>query len=95
MKKKRKTKPRIYVELTAVWGNDDVDSTIKVSRRRWQQIQDGAEYSHSVCYCYEGERYSAYWHFAEGKVSIGSDDGMECVVDAPVNELLVYINTPD
>ena len=32
------TLARKYVQLTVVWGNGDVDSTIKVSRRRWEAI---------------------------------------------------------
>ena len=36
---KKKATPRIYIELTALWGNDDVDSTIRISRRRWKNIQ--------------------------------------------------------
>lgn len=41
-------KPTSHVELTAVWGNDDADSTIKVSQRRWKQIQEGAEFEASA-----------------------------------------------
>jgi hypothetical protein len=78
--KKKATKPRIYVELTAVWGNDDADSAIKVSRRRWKQIQDGAEYETSTWSWYEGKRYAVSWHFSGGEVSVCGEDGMECVV---------------
>lgn len=88
MKKKAK-KPKIYIELTAVWGNDDADSTIKVSRRRWQQIQDGAEYETSAWSWYEGRRYSVGWHFIDGEVSVCGEDGMQCVVGLPVSELLI------
>jgi hypothetical protein len=87
--KKKATKPRIYVELTAVWGNDDADSAIKVSRRRWKQIQDGAEYETSTWSWYEGKRYSVSWHFSGGEVSVCGEDGMECVVGMPVAELIV------
>ena len=53
---KKKATPRIYIELTAVWGNDDVDSTIRISRRRWKNIQEGAEYDTSATSYYEGLR---------------------------------------
>jgi hypothetical protein len=88
---KKATTPRVYVQLTAVWGNDDADSTIKVSRRRWKDIQNGAEYDTFGWSWYEGERSLVSWHFADGKVSIDGDDGMECVVDDPVSELIVRI----
>ena len=87
--KKKATKPRIYVELTAVWGNDDADSTIKVSRRRWKHIQSGAEYETSTWSWYEGKRQSVSWRFAGGEVSVYGEDGMECVVGMPVAELIV------
>lgn len=90
--KKKATKARIYVELTAVWGNDDADSTIKVSRRRWKQIQDGAEYETSTWSWYEGKRYSVSWHFSGGEVSVYGEDGMECVVGLPAAELIVRLS---
>ena len=37
--KKKPTKPKIYVELTAAWGNDDADSTINASRRLWKKFK--------------------------------------------------------
>jgi hypothetical protein len=68
--KKKATKPRIYIELIAEWGNADVESTIKVSRHRWEQIHNGAEYFTSAWAWYEGKMYSANWHFSEGEVSV-------------------------
>lgn len=92
--RKKVTKPRIYVELTAVWGNDDAGSTIKVSRRRWEQIQDGAEYCTSAWSWYEGRRSSVVWHFSEGLVSVRGEDGLECVIRLPVAELIAQTNSP-
>ncbi len=89
--KKRATRRRAYVELTAFWGNDDAESTTKVSRRRWKEIQDGAEYSTVAWSWYEGRRSSVLWRFAGGEVSIDGEDGMQCVVDLPVGELIVEI----
>jgi hypothetical protein len=85
---KNSTKPRIFIHLIAFWGNDDVDATIKVSRRRWKAIQEGAEYVTSGSYWYEGKKFYATWSFAEGKVTITGDDGMECVINEPVGKLL-------
>lgn len=91
--KKNQTKTRTYVEVTAVWG-DDADSTIKVSRRRWNQIQEGAEYETSAWAMYEGRRYPVAWRFSDREVSVaatgGRDfDGLECVCDLPIEELMV------
>jgi hypothetical protein len=36
--------PRTYVHATAYWGNDDAESSIKLSRKQWAAIQAGAEY---------------------------------------------------
>jgi hypothetical protein len=92
MKKiKKAKKSRIQIELTAVWGNDDADSTIKVSRRRWKLIQDGAEYGTSAWSWYEGRRFSVAWHFSKGTVSVHGEDGMECVVMLPVDELIARL----
>jgi hypothetical protein len=85
--KKKTTKPRIYVELTAYWGNDDDGSTIKVSRRRWQAIRDGAAYDTSAWSYYEGQRYSVSWAFENGKFSIHGEDGRECILANSVSEL--------
>jgi len=90
---KKARKPKVYVELTAVWGNDDADSAIKVSRSRWQKIQSGAEYETSAWSWYEGKRYSVNWHFAEGEVSVYGENGMECVVELPVEELIVELTS--
>lgn len=80
-------KPRPYVELSAVWGNDDGGSSIKVSRRRWKAIQAGAEYETMTWSWYEGERSATYSRFANGKVDITGPDFMEYAVDLPVSEL--------
>lgn len=80
---------RIYLEITAYWGNDDAESSIKVSRRRWAAIQDGASFSTTAWSFYEGGRFLVTWRFAGGEVSIDGDDGMVCVLDLPVSELVV------
>ena len=90
---KKKATPRIYIQLTAVWGNDDVDSTIRISRRRWKNIQEGAEYATSATYYYEGQRGSVSWRFSGRLLSISGDEGRECLVDHPVEDLIVDVVT--
>lgn len=86
--KKKPSLPRAHVELTALWGNDDADSTIKISRRRWKRIQEGADYETSTWSWYEGRRYSVTWSFSEGVVSVFGGDGRECFIDLPVANLI-------
>lgn len=73
----KSSKPRTYVHLTAMWGNDDAESTIKVSPQRWQQIQNGEPYNTTTWSWYEGTRSHASWSFADGKLSISLGDGFE------------------
>lgn len=82
------SRKRSSVELTACWGEDDASSTIKVSPSRWRAIQEGAGYTARAWSYYEGKRESVAWSFADGQVSIGGDDGRECVVDMPISDLL-------
>ena len=49
---------RTYIQLTAFWGNDDAESSIRISRRRWNAIQSGAEYVVNAASWYEGRRQS-------------------------------------
>ena len=88
MGRKEISKPRIHVRLTALWGNDDAESTIKISRRRWQAIRQGAEYVKSTWSWHEGTRYPVTWSFANGAVSVDGEDGMQCLLDVPVDELM-------
>ncbi len=94
--KKEPTRTRACVEVKALWGNDDADSTIKVSRRRWKQIQEGAKYETSAWSWYEGRRYRVVWRFSDSRVSVfvtggGDFGGMECVVGLPIEELIVQM----
>jgi len=82
---------RVNVEVTAYWGNDDAESTIKVSRRRWKAILNGADYTTTAWSWYEGKRYSVTWRFANGNVSIDGEDGMQCVLDQPASSLIAHI----
>lgn len=93
--KKKARKPRVYVELTAVWGNDDAESTIKISRRRWAAICAGAEYETSAWSWYEGMRSAVVWIFANGRVTIEGEDGMQAVANLPVLSLTAHETRPD
>jgi hypothetical protein len=89
-------KPRAMVELTAVWGGDDADSTIKVGLKRWKEIQEGAVYEKPGSSWYEGRRTSVAWKFSDGRFSIrskgrGDFEDMECVDDMPIEELIVQM----
>ena len=90
---KKKATPRIYIQLTAVWGNGDADSTIRISRRRWQHIREGADYATSAASYYEGGRGSVAWHFSGGLLSILGDDDRECLIGHPVEDLIVDVVT--
>ena len=78
---------RIHVQLTALWGNDDAESSIRISRRRWSAIQNGGAYEVTASSTYEGKRHQVVWRFTHSQVSIDGDDGMQCVVDLPVTDL--------
>lgn len=83
----------VKFNITAYWGNDDAESVIKVSRRRWRALQDGMAYETSAWGWYEGRRFSVSWAFRDSRVTIDSADGGQCVVDLPVSELIV--TTPE
>ncbi len=91
---RKNAKHRPSVELTAYWGNGDAESTIRVSRRRWKEIQEGVEYGTSAWGWYEGRRFSVSWNFVDGEVSIGGEDGMQCVLELPISELVVQMSPP-
>lgn len=86
---KHSVKHQANIEITAYWGNDDAVSSIGMSPRQWKEIQDGGEYVTSGWGWYEGSRFSVTWAFARGVVSIDGEDGIQCVVELPVAELLI------
>ena len=53
-----------------------------------KQFARGAEYVKSTWSWYEGERYPVTWSFANGMVSIDGEDGSQCLLDVPVDELV-------
>ena len=82
---------RRYVTLIACWGNDDADSTIKISPRQWSAIQAGESYERGAWGYYEGGRQHVLWSFEDRLVSVfpSDSDGGEHIVDAPLDELIV------
>ena len=87
----RKSSRRPTVTLTATWGNDDAESSIRISRRRWKAIQAGGEDFESGFGWYEGERFEVSWSFGKGLVSINSYDAGTCVSDRAVERLYVQL----
>lgn len=79
-----------FVHLTAYWGNDDADSTIKISAKKWEQIKARAQFQITAKSYYEGQGYDVTWSFTNGFVSIDGEDSMQCVVDLPVDELILH-----
>ncbi len=90
-KKAKPISPKTHVQVTATWGNDDVESSIKLSQKQWAAIEAGAEHEARAWAWYEGTRFSVRWSFRDGLVSIDGPDGMECMTELPVDELSVEI----
>jgi hypothetical protein len=85
------TKPRSYVHIKALWGNDDAESSIKLSRKRWAAILAGCAYDTRAWGWYEGRRSAVSWSFMNGCVSIDGADGEGCISELPVRELVVEL----
>lgn len=80
---------RDLIELTAFWGNDDAESTIRVSLKIWEQINGGARFQKTAKSYYEGQSFDVTWVFFDRMVSIDAEDGMQCVAGLPVQDLIV------
>ena len=83
--------PSINITLTALWGNGDAESSIRVSRRIWEKINAGMKFSADSTGWYEGTHQSVYWRFVDGKVYIDGEDGMQCIVGDTIDSLIVNI----
>lgn len=79
------------ITLTAIWGNDDVESEIRVSRKNWVRICAGGELKRTASGWYEGKRFGTYWHIADRKVEITSDEGGDCFI-ASLDDLYISDN---
>ena len=82
-------KTRTYTSITATWGNDDASSTIKISRKQWESIKSGQEFSVRAWSRYEGKRMPVCWKFNNSLFSVFNDDGFQAVLDDPLDELHV------
>ena len=78
-----------FVALTAYWGSDEADSTIKLSAKKWNEIRAGAQLEKDAWSYYEGQRFRVVWLFGPGQVTIDGEDGLQCVVGLAVDELIV------
>ena len=76
------------MELTAYWGNDDVDSTIKLSKSDWEKIQCGIKFEVNSKTYYEGEEIEVHWIFNKKRFSIFGEDGAEYVSDESIENLI-------
>ena len=83
--------PRIYIQLTAWWGNSDAQSSIRVSRRTWKHIKQGLVFTKRSTGWYEGQRQSVVWHFSSAELSINGEEDEQFVVCQPVEDLIVEI----
>ena len=81
---------RLY--LTAIWGNDDAESSIRISRGCWKKILLGASYEKSAWGWYEGKRFSVLWEFSNKAISISGRDWAQYLVDEPVEQLIVTVS---
>jgi len=85
----RPIKKRNMVSLTAVWGNDDAESTVRISLSHWKRLVSGSAFTKNAWAWYEGRRYQAQWVFKNGCVTIHGPDAAVHVVDLPLDELFV------
>ncbi len=77
------------LEITALWGNDDAESRIKISKNKWKQIELGKRFHSSAWAWYEGVRFRVDWWIEDKKCTITGPDGLQAMVDSPLNTLLV------
>lgn len=68
------------VKVTVYWGNDDVEASIEIPSESWQEIKEGERWGGESTYSYEGEEFTADWHFncdGKGTLRVTYDDGGE------------------
>lgn len=76
------------IELISYWGDGSGSSTIKISPKQWESIKQGGEFSKSTWGYADGKRFCVFWTFDNGLYSIDGDDGMQCVVEEAIDELV-------
>ena len=80
------------LDVTAVWGNDDAESSIRINRGCWEKILQGVSYKQSGWAWYESKRFSVMWEFSDKTISISGRDSAQYLVDDPVVDLIVNVS---
>jgi len=78
------------LELTAVWGNDDCESTIIVTGDTWEKIKNGEEESIVAAGHGDGKRFPVTWLFKDKLLTIEGEDCAQHVLDLNIDE--IYTN---
>lgn len=71
---------RKYVDVTVYWGGGGVEATVKIPNADWEKIRRGKKYEECASYWYEGERFTACFHFnspKKGDLYVTYNDGGE------------------
>jgi len=76
------------IEFTIFWGNDDADSSIKLSSSNWEKIQLGAGFEKPAWSYYEGKRSRVCWVFKNKHFSVYGEDGEQFICDEPIEQLI-------
>lgn len=79
------------ITLTAVWGNDDAESEIRVSRKNWVRICCGDGLTRVASRWYEGKRFCTYWNIVDRKVGVTNNEGGDCFL-GNLEDLYVWDN---
>lgn len=62
-------------------------SSIVLTSAEWLSIQQGESYVDDSASSYEGEEESVTWNFCDRLLTIDGEDGRQCLVDFPIEEL--------
>ena len=73
------------ISITVYWGNDDSESTIRISVKQLNSILIGEDFTKSTWSYYEGLRNRVIWEFSNRTLNIYGDDGEHWVVDADLS----------
>ena len=75
--------PRRPIAIRVLWGNDDVEATLKVTRGQWAAIVAGEPFSAGTWSWYEGKRQRAVFSFNDpepGDLNVGCEEMAEYYV---------------
>lgn len=75
--------PRRPIAIRVLWGNDDVEATLKVTRGQWAAIVAGEPFSAGTWSWYEGKRQRAVFSFNDpepGDLNVGGEEMAEYYV---------------